>query len=58
MIFIYQPFRLGDIIAVDGKEGKVTDINLRYVTLQGEKSKMLVPNSLLVSKSLEVQSRN
>tara|TARA_X000001036_G_scaffold287208_1_gene266805 strand:- start:129 stop:629 length:501 start_codon:yes stop_codon:yes gene_type:complete len=58
MIFIYQPFKLGDIIAVDGKKGKVTDINLRYVTLQGEKSKMLVPNSLLVSKSLEVQSRN
>ena len=55
MIFIYQPFKLGDIITVDGKEGKVVDINLRYVTLKGEKSKMLVPNSLLVSKSLEVE---
>ena len=55
MIFIYQPFKLGDIILVDGKEGEVVDINLRYVTLKGEKSKMLVPNSLLVSKSLEVK---
>jgi len=58
MIFIYQPFRLGDTIAVDGKEGKVIDINLRYVTLKGESSRMLVPNSLLVSKSLEVQNKN
>ena len=55
MIFIYQPFKLGDIILVDGKEGEVVDINLRYLTLKGEKSKMLVPNSLLVSKSLEVK---
>ena len=55
MIFIYQPFKLGDIILVDGKEGEVVDVNLRYVTLKGEKSKMLVPNSLLVSKSLEVK---
>ena len=55
MIFIYQPFKLGDIILVDGKEGEVVDINLRYVTLKGEKSKMLIPNSLLVSKSLEVK---
>ena len=55
MIFIYQPFKLGDVILVDGKEGEVVDVNLRYVTLKGEKSKMLVPNSLLVSKSLEVK---
>ena len=56
MIFIYQPFKLGDVIEVDGKKGEVVDINLRYVTLKGEESKMLVPNSLLVSKSLEVQN--
>ena len=55
MIFIYQPFKLGDIILVDGKEGEVVDVNLRYVTLKGKNSKMLVPNSLLVSKSLEVK---
>ncbi len=58
MIFIYQPFALGDTISVDGKEGKVIDINLRYVTLEGVNSKMLIPNSLLVSKSLEVQRNN
>ena len=57
MIFIYQPFKLGDTIKVDGKEGEVVDINLRYITLNGEDSKMLVPNSLLVSKSLEVKTK-
>ena len=58
MIFIYQPFKIGDLIEVDGKKGKVVDINLRYVTLDSEEAKMLVPNSLLVSKSLEVQKNN
>ena len=55
MIFIYEPFKLGDRIKVDGKEGKVVDINLRYVTLLNDESKVLVPNSLSVSKSLEVK---
>ena len=55
MIFIYEPFQLGDTIEVDGKIGKVVDINLRYVTLVNEESQILVPNSLSVSKSLEVK---
>ena len=55
MIFIYKPFKLGDSIEVDGKKGKVVDINLRYVTLTDEGQDILVPNSLLVSKSLVVQ---
>ena len=58
MLFIYQPFGLGDTISVDGKEGKVVDINLRYVTLENENLKMLVPNSLLVSESLEIKKTN
>ena len=58
MLFIYQPFGLGDTISVDGKKGKVVDINLRYVTLENENLKMLVPNSLLVSESLEIKKTN
>ena len=57
MIFIYEPFKLGDSIEVDGKKGKVVDINLRYVTLTYEGQNILVPNSLLVSKSLVVQGK-
>ena len=54
LIFIYEPFQLGDTIVVDGKKGKVVDINLRYVTLESEGLRILVPNSLSVSKSIEV----
>ena len=56
LIFIYAPFKLGDVIILDGKEGKVVDMNLRYVTLKTESSHVLVPNSLSVSKSIEVNN--
>ena len=55
LIFIYEPFQLNDIILVDGKEGKVIDINLRYITLETEEMKVLVPNSVCASKSVEVK---
>ena len=54
MIFIYEPFNLGDTIEVDGKTGKVIDINLRYVTLEAEDANYLIPNSKSVSGSLKV----
>ena len=57
LIFIYEPFQLGDTILVDGKKGKVVDINLRYVTLKSEDSQILVPNSLSVSKTIEVDNK-
>ena len=58
MIFIYEPFKLGDRIVLDGKEGKVVDINLRYVTLENDQSQILISNSLSVSKSVEVNIKN
>ena len=54
MIFVYEPFNLGDTIEVDGKTGKVVDINLRYVTLESEEANYLIPNSKSVSGSLKV----
>ena len=55
LIFIYEPFQLNDIIIVDGKEGKVIDINLRYITLETNEMKILVPNSVCAAKSVEVK---
>ena len=55
LIFIYEPFKLGDTIEVEGKTGKVIDINLRYVTIESENQKVLVPNSISVSKVIAVQ---
>jgi len=54
MIFIYEPFKVDDFIEVEGKEGKVVDINLRYVTIETETQKILVPNSISVSKVIVV----
>jgi small-conductance mechanosensitive channel len=55
LIFIYEPFSLGDIIEVEGKKGKVIDINLRYVTIESENQNILVPNSISVSKIIIVE---
>ena len=55
LIFIYEPFQLGDTIEVEGKTGTVIDINLRYVTIEAEDQKVLVPNSISVSKVIAVK---
>ena len=55
LIFIYEPFKLGDTIEVEGKTGKVIDINLRYVTIEADAQKVLVPNSISVSKVISVE---
>ena len=55
LIFIYEPFKLGDTIEVEGKTGKVIDIILRYVTIEAEDQKVLVPNSISVSKVISVK---
>ena len=55
LIFINEPFKLGDIIEVEKKTGKVIDINLRYVTIETENQKVLIPNSISVSKVIAVK---
>ena len=55
LIFIYEPFKLGDTLEVEGKTGKVIDINLRYVTIETENQKVLIPNSISVSKVIAVK---
>ena len=57
LIFIYEPFKLGDTIEVEGKTGKVIEINLRYVTIEAENQKVLVPNSISVSKVITVSKQ-
>ena len=50
LIFIHEPFKVGDSIEVEGKSGKVKGINLRYVTIESEGKDILVPNSISTSK--------
>ena len=58
LIFIYEPFKLDDTIEVEGKTGKVIDINLRYVTIESDDHKILVPNSISVSKVISVKRKH
>tara|TARA_B100000029_G_C17372559_1_gene886720 strand:+ start:488 stop:985 length:498 start_codon:yes stop_codon:yes gene_type:complete len=54
LIFIYEPFKVGDNIEVEGKTGKVKSINLRYVTIESEQKDILVPNLISASKIVTI----
>ena len=57
IVFIYEPFKLGDTVKIESNVGKVVDINLRYVTLETDTENILVPNSLCVSKTVVVNKK-
>lgn len=54
LILIYRPFQRSDRIAVQGFEGTVIEIGLRYTALQGEEKKILIPNSNLFTNPVSV----
>jgi small conductance mechanosensitive channel len=54
LILLYRPFELNDYIAVTGWEGTVTEIDLRYTTLQKEERTYLIPNSILLTNSISL----
>jgi small-conductance mechanosensitive channel len=48
-IAISQPFRIGDTIDFEEKDGRVTDITLSYTYIDpGDGSSVVIPNQLLV----------
>ncbi len=56
LILMYRPFRRGNYIRVGSHEGIVTDIDLRYTTLQTETQRILVPNRTLFQESIIVSN--
>jgi len=54
LIMIYRPFERNDRIIVTNFEGLVTDVDLRYTTIQGENKKILIPNSTLFTNAISV----
>jgi small-conductance mechanosensitive channel len=56
MIVIYKPFEIGSELDISGSCGKVTDINLRYITIKTESDLCLVPNSLFLSNKLTLKN--
>lgn len=48
-IAVSQPFRIGDTIAFEEKDGRVTDITLSYTYVDpGDGSSVVIPNQMLV----------
>ena len=48
-IAVSQPFRIGDRVTFEEKEGRVTDITLSYTYIDpGDGSHFVIPNQLLV----------
>jgi small-conductance mechanosensitive channel len=54
LILYYRPFWIEDRIKVTGYEGVVKDIDLRYTTLETDTSTVLLPNSNLLTNSVEI----
>lgn len=52
-IVLERPMKVGDMIEVNGKRGKVHTINARCTILEtAQKSKMLLPNSIIMQNTL------
>lgn len=59
LIVIYRPFLIGDEIKFADCIGKVSDINLRYITIETAEGLQLIPNSLFLNtKILLINKKN
>ena len=57
MVFIYKPFRLGDVITIGSDTGSVKRINLRYTHIETEENEILVPNSSLLTQNIIIKKK-
>ncbi len=57
LLLVYRPFTVGDHIKVSGMEGRVSDIDLRYTTLEAEGTRILIPNASLFTNAITLSGR-
>jgi len=57
LILSYRPFRTDDRVSVAGFEGLVTEIDMRYTTIQADDRRILVPNSTVMTSPVSVFKR-
>lgn len=54
VILAERSVRIGDLVKVDGFEGRITDINTRYTVIRaGSGRESIVPNELLITQRVE-----
>jgi len=57
VILAEQSLRIGDVVRIDGFEGRVTDINTRYTVLRALNGReSIVPNEMLITQRVENSS--
>jgi small-conductance mechanosensitive channel len=56
LILLYRPFSIHDQISVAGMEGRVTEIDLRYTRLEKEGKAFLIPNSMMITNTIGLQT--
>lgn len=57
VILAERSVRIGDMVAVDGFEGRITDINTRYTVIRALSGKeSIVPNEMLITQRVENSS--
>ncbi len=54
LILSYRPFRTDDHVSVAGFDGLVTEIDMRYTTIQADDRRILVPNSTVMTSPVSV----
>ena len=52
MVILYRPYDIGDNVNITGCEGKITEIDLRYTTIENDSEIHMVPNSVCLSKTI------
>ena len=62
IIIAYRPFSIGDYITLRTNdkscfEGKVVGVNFRYVTIEVDDSRTIIPNSTIVSNPVVVSKK-
>jgi small conductance mechanosensitive channel len=55
LLLIYRPFKLKDYITIAGHEGLVTNIDLRYTTIENDQHRILIPNSKILTDPIKVK---
>ncbi len=54
LILVYKPFKRGDTVAVLTFQGRASEVNLRYTTLEADGGRVFVPNMMLLTNVMVV----
>jgi small-conductance mechanosensitive channel len=53
-IILFKPFSVNAQVKIDGIKGNVTNIDLRYTTIEDEEAVHLIPNGILLSEKITI----